>query len=61
MSVEFKVSGADGVAAGADELQSQGHQVLHGARQESWGQIVARLISPEGALVGLSYASSLHE
>ena len=61
VSVEFEVSNADAVAAGADELRSQGHQVLHGARQEPWGQIVARLISPEGALVGLSYAASLHK
>jgi hypothetical protein len=60
VSVEFEVPDADAVAAGADQLQSQGHHVLHGARQEPWGQIVARLISPEGALVGLSYAPSLH-
>jgi hypothetical protein len=25
-----------------------------------WGQTVARLLSPEGAVIGLSYAPSLH-
>jgi len=29
------------------------------ARQDPWGQIVARLISPDGAVGGLSYAPSL--
>jgi hypothetical protein len=28
---------------------------------EPWGQTVARFISPEGVLVGLSYAPWLHE
>ena len=61
VSVEFELDDADAVAAGAEELRTQGHQLLHGARPEPWGQIVARLISPEGAVVGLSYAPSLHE
>jgi len=26
-----------------------------------WGQVVARLLSPEGAVVGLSFAPSLHD
>ncbi len=60
-SLEFEVADADAVAAGADELRSLGYQLLHDARQEPWGQTVARLISPEGAVVGLSYAPSFHE
>jgi hypothetical protein len=60
-SLEFEVANADAVAAGAEELRSRGYQLLHDARKEPWGQTVARLISPEGAVVGLSYAPSLHE
>jgi catechol 2,3-dioxygenase-like lactoylglutathione lyase family enzyme len=60
-SLEFELADADAVAAGADELRSQGYQLLHGARREPWGQTVARLLSPEGAVVGLSYAPTLHE
>jgi hypothetical protein len=32
-----------------------------GARTEPWGQTVARLLTIEGAIVGLSYAAWLHE
>ena len=60
-SLEFEVADADAVAAGAAELRAQGYQLLHDARQEPWGQTVARLLSPEGAVVGLSYAPFLHE
>ena len=61
VSVEFEVADADAVAAGAQELRSHGYRLLHDARLEPWGQTVARLISPEGAVVGLSYAPSLHQ
>lgn len=61
MSVEFEVGDARAVADGADELRSQGYVLLHGAKTEPWGQTVARLLSPEGVVVGLSYAPSLHE
>jgi hypothetical protein len=61
LSVEFELPSADAVANGAQELRSQGHRMLHDAKVEPWGQTVARLLSPEGALVGLSYAPSLHE
>jgi catechol 2,3-dioxygenase-like lactoylglutathione lyase family enzyme len=59
-SVEFEVADAEAVAAGAAELEAGGHVLLHGARLEPWGQTVARLLSPEGLVVGLSYAPSLH-
>lgn len=61
LSLEFEVSGAEAVGAAAEELTSRGFELLHGAKQEPWGQIVARLLSPEGAVVGVSYAPSLHE
>jgi catechol 2,3-dioxygenase-like lactoylglutathione lyase family enzyme len=59
-SVEFEVADAEAVAVGATELEARGHVLLHGARSEPWGQTVARLLSPEGLVVGLSYAPSLH-
>jgi catechol 2,3-dioxygenase-like lactoylglutathione lyase family enzyme len=59
-SVEFEVKNAEAVAAAADELERRGFALLHGARKEPWGQTVARLLSPERLIVGISYAPSLH-
>jgi catechol 2,3-dioxygenase-like lactoylglutathione lyase family enzyme len=61
MSVEFEVADADAVAAAAAELQDQGFELLHGARQEPWGQTVARLQTVDALIVGISYAPSLHD
>lgn len=61
VSIEFEVADAAAVADGADELRSRGYQLLHDAKKEPWGQTVARLLSPEGAVVGLSYAPSMHD
>ena len=60
LSIEFEVADGDAVAAGAAELAERGFPLLHGARAEPWGQTVARLQTPEGVIVGLSYAPSLH-
>lgn len=57
-SIEFEV---EDVAAAAAELEGRGHRLLHGRRTEPWGQTVARLLGPEGLLVGLSYAPWFHE
>ena len=59
-SIEFEVADVDAVAAAAEELKARGLELLHGAREEPWGQTVARLLSPEGSIVGVSYAPSLH-
>jgi len=59
-SLEFEVADTDAVAAGAEELRAAGYQLLHDAREERWGQTVARLISPEGAVIGISFAPQLH-
>jgi catechol 2,3-dioxygenase-like lactoylglutathione lyase family enzyme len=59
--VEFELADPAAVQAGVDELRAAGHNVLHDARQEPWGQTVARLLSPEQLIVGLSYAPWLHE
>ena len=59
-SIEFEVADVDAVAAAAEELKARGFELLHGAREEPWRQTVARLLSPEGSIVGVSYAPSLH-
>jgi catechol 2,3-dioxygenase-like lactoylglutathione lyase family enzyme len=59
-SVEFEVPDVDAVAAAADELTERGFVLLHGARREPWGQTVARLLSPEGVIIGVSYAPWTH-
>ena len=60
-SIEFDVADADAVGAAAEELTAAGYELLHPAREEPWGQTVARLQSPEGAIVGVSYAPVLHD
>ena len=50
-NIEFDV---DDVEAAARELESSGHKLLHQAKVEPWGQTIARLLSPEGLLIGLS-------
>jgi catechol 2,3-dioxygenase-like lactoylglutathione lyase family enzyme len=61
VSIEFDVADADRVSAAAQELRQAGYELLHPVREEPWGQTVARLQSPEGAIVGISYAPSLHD
>ena len=61
VSIEFDVADVVAVGAAAQELQQAGYELLHPAREEPWGQTVARLQSPEGAIVGVSYAPSLHD
>jgi catechol 2,3-dioxygenase-like lactoylglutathione lyase family enzyme len=57
-SIEFEV---DDVAPAAAELVAKGYQLLHEARTEPWGQITARLLSPEGLLVAVCYTPVFHE
>jgi catechol 2,3-dioxygenase-like lactoylglutathione lyase family enzyme len=59
-SVEFEVTDAAAVADAAAELRGAGFELVHDAREEPWGQTVARLLSPEGLIVGISYAPWLH-
>jgi hypothetical protein len=60
VSIEFEVNDANAVADAAEELKSKGFELLHDAREEPWGQTVARLLSVEGSIIGISYAPSLH-
>jgi catechol 2,3-dioxygenase-like lactoylglutathione lyase family enzyme len=59
-SIEFEVADAAAVADAAGELEDRGFRLLHPAREEPWGQTVARLLSIEGLIVGISYAPGLH-
>jgi catechol 2,3-dioxygenase-like lactoylglutathione lyase family enzyme len=61
VSIEFDVADAAAVDPAARELEQAGYELLHGAREEPWGQTVARLQSPEGAIIGVSYAPVLHD
>jgi catechol 2,3-dioxygenase-like lactoylglutathione lyase family enzyme len=60
VSIEFDVADVDSVQAAADELAAAGHELLHPVRREPWGQTVVRLLSPEGAIIGISYVPSMH-
>ena len=60
-SIEFEVEDAEAVAAAGEELQRAGFELLHPARTEPWGQTVARLLTEDGLIVGISYAPSLHD
>ncbi len=60
VSIEFELESADAVAVAARELRDRGFELVHDAREEPWGQTVARLISSEGSIIGISYAPTLH-
>jgi catechol 2,3-dioxygenase-like lactoylglutathione lyase family enzyme len=60
-SIEFEVADVAAVTAAGDELQRAGFELVHGARIEPWGQTVARLLTEDGLIVGISYAPAFHE
>jgi catechol 2,3-dioxygenase-like lactoylglutathione lyase family enzyme len=60
VSIEFEVESPDAVQAAAEELRDRGYELLHDAREEPWGQTVARLQSAENAVIGISYAPWFH-
>ena len=49
--LEFDVDDVEGATR---ELESRGYRLLVSNRTEPWGQVVSRLLSPEGLLVGLT-------
>ena len=51
-TIEFDV---DDVAESVAELRSKGADILQDTRVEPWGQTTARLLSPEGLLIGITY------
>jgi catechol 2,3-dioxygenase-like lactoylglutathione lyase family enzyme len=57
-SIEFEVADVAGAAA---ELEAAGYELLHGAKTEPWGQEIARLLSPEGLIVGVCWTPWFHD
>jgi catechol 2,3-dioxygenase-like lactoylglutathione lyase family enzyme len=60
-SIEFEVESQDAVGAAGAELEVAGFAPLHPARTEPWGQTVTRVLSPDGVIVGISYAPWMHK
>ncbi len=56
-TIEFEVADVD---AAVDELKTKGLTLIHEARVEPWGQTIARLLGPEGLLIGLCITPWLH-
>ena len=50
----------DDVSAAAAELVDKGYELIHDARTEPWGQEIARLLTPDGLLIGLSWCPWMH-
>lgn len=48
--LEFDV---EDVEAASKELEKRGYRLLVSGRREPWGQVVSRLLSPEGLLIGV--------
>jgi hypothetical protein len=49
------------VEAATGELEVRGYKLLVRQRTEPWGQVVTRLISPEGLLVGVTVTPWMRE
>ncbi len=56
--MEFDV---EDVAAAGEEMKAKGYKLLVEGRKEPWGQVVTRLLSPEGVMVGLTYTPWMRE
>jgi catechol 2,3-dioxygenase-like lactoylglutathione lyase family enzyme len=56
--LEFDVESVENATA---ILESAGYRILVKNKKEPWGQIVSRLISPEGILVGITFTPSMRE
>ena len=56
--IEFDVQDID---KATEELKSQGYKLLVAMRKEPWGQVVTRLLGPEGLLVGITHTPSMRK
>ena len=59
--LELDVASADAVGAAIEELRVAGHRVVREAHEEPWGQTTARVLSPEGLLVGVTFTPWMHD
>jgi catechol 2,3-dioxygenase-like lactoylglutathione lyase family enzyme len=57
-SLEFEV---DDVAAAANELVAKGHALIHATRTEPWGQTIARVLGPDGLIIGVCHTPWLRD
>jgi catechol 2,3-dioxygenase-like lactoylglutathione lyase family enzyme len=60
-TIEFEVASVEAVDDATRELTTLGYRLIHGRRTQPWQQVVARLLGPEGLLIGLSWAPWFHE
>jgi len=56
--IEFDVANIENATA---ELNSQDYKLLVAMRQEPWGQVVTRLLGPEGLLVGITHTPGMRK
>lgn len=56
--IEFDV---DDLETATRELVEQGYELLVASRTEPWGQVVTRLLGPEGMLVGVTVTPTMRE
>jgi catechol 2,3-dioxygenase-like lactoylglutathione lyase family enzyme len=54
--IEFDV---EDIETATKELKAQGYTPLVALRKEPWGQVVSRLLGPEGLLVGITHTPAL--
>jgi catechol 2,3-dioxygenase-like lactoylglutathione lyase family enzyme len=59
-TIEYELADIAAVEAAVLELKARGVDFVHETRTEPWGQTLARFLSPEGLLIGLSFAPWLH-
>jgi catechol 2,3-dioxygenase-like lactoylglutathione lyase family enzyme len=58
--LELDVDSPEAVGTAIEEMRAAGHRVLVEAHEEPWGQTTARLLSPEGLLVGITFTPWMH-
>ena len=58
--IEFDVESPDAVSEAVADLEAAGLTMLTGRHEEPWGQTTARLLSPEGLLVGVTFTPWMH-
>jgi Glyoxalase/Bleomycin resistance protein/Dioxygenase superfamily len=51
----------DSVEKATADLESRGYRILVKNKQEPWGQMVTRLLSPEGLLVGVTFTPAMRQ
>jgi catechol 2,3-dioxygenase-like lactoylglutathione lyase family enzyme len=56
--IEFDVENIEKATA---ELKAQGYKLLVAAKQEPWGQVVTRLLGPEGLLAGITFTPAMRK